>query len=292
MTLTALASPALRADDVVNAPAVENGAAPAGEPVAEAPRDRYRRGVASFDYGDCAGAVTALEPIAVPGILDDQEQLVDTYRILGVCFFQAGRTSDAVKSLEALLYIDPSYQLDPFRTPPPVSELFEERKALIQKKLEQIEEERRRQEAARPRGGLLVERERVLKTTPFATVFLPFGTAQALNGEGGKAVIIGALQGVTLAANLAATLTALGVDVSDGKVGSRPHDDLVQGQVFAVAWVTSVIALAGFVGSYGYGVADAWWNRVPEEEVSNTERHRRVEGDEAKRLLRRLGEEE
>lgn len=236
--------------------------------------------------------MSALEPIAVPGILDDQGQLVDAYRILGVCYFQSGRTADAVRSLEALLYIDPAYQLDPFRTPPPVSELFEERKALIQQKLEQIEEERRRQEAARaPLGGLVIERERVVKTTPFATVFLPFGTAQALNGEGGKALIIGGIQGATLAANLAATVTAFSVDVSDGKVGSRPHDDLVQGQVFAVAWVTSVIALAGFVGSYVYGVADAWWNRVPEEEVSRTERHQRVEGEDAKRLLRRLGDE-
>lgn len=268
---------------------VENGL---GEAPEESTSERYRRGIASFDYGDCAGALTALEPIAVPGILDDQGQLLEAYRILGVCTFQAGRVEDAVRFLEALLYIDPAYQLDPFRTPPPVSELFEERKAVIQQKLEQIEEERRRQEAARaPVGALLIERERVVRATPFATVFLPFGTAQALNGEGGKALLIGGLQGLTLATNLAATLTAFSVDLSDGKVGSRPHDDVMQGQVFAVAWATSAIAFVGFVGSYVYGVADAWWNRVPEEEVSRTERQQRLEGDEAKRLFRRLGDE-
>lgn len=268
-------------------PAVVNGDAPQRFDDGS-PTERYRRGVASFDYGDCASATTALEDIAVPGILGDEKQLVDSYRILGVCYFQAGRTTDAVRTLEALLYIDPAYQLDPFRTPPPVTELFEERKRVIRQKLEQIEEEKRRQEPEAAPHTVVIERERVMRETPFATVFLPFGAAQYVNGEGGKGALIGGIQGLSLVANLVASIAALGIDMSDQKLRSAPHDDVVQSQAFTIAWAASAVALSAFVLSYAYGVADAWWNRVPEREVSATEEHQRVEGEEAKRLLRRL----
>lgn len=269
-----------------------NGKAAAGEIVDDSPSERYRRGVASFDYGDCIAAVAALEPVAVPGTLGDEKQLVDAYRILGVCYFQAGRTNDAVRSLEALLYIDPAYQLDPFRTPPPVSELFEDRKAVIKRKLEQIEEEKRRQEPEAKAATIVIERERVIRETPLATVFLPFGASQYINDEGGKALIIGGIQGLTLAANLAASIAALSIDASDRKIGSAPLKDAAQSQAFTIAWAASVVALGGFLASYVYGVADAWWNRAAEEEVSSTERHHSVDGEDAKKLMRRLDGEQ
>lgn len=272
-----------------DAPGPVNGeAAPAASAGEDTVGERYRHGVASFDYGDCGAAVTALEPIAIPGTLGDEKQLVDAYRILGVCYFQAGRTSDSVRSLEALLYIDPTYQLDPFRTPPPVSELFEERKAVIKRKLEQIEEEKRRQEPEPKAATVIIERERVIKTTPLATVFLPFGASQYVNGESGKSAIIGSIQGLTLAANLAATIAAVSIDASDGKIGTAPRGDIVQLQGFTIAWAASAVALGGFLVSYVYGVADAWWNRLPEGDVSTTERHHSVEGEDAKKLMRRL----
>src|SRR5690606_29813874 len=100
---------------------------------------------------------------------------------------------------------------------------------------------------------------------------LPFGASQYINGESGKGLIIGGLQGATLAANLIAGITALSFDLGDGKAGGGSKRDQLQHTGFNVAWVASVAALGGFVVTYVYGVADAWWNRVPEQEVSNTE---------------------
>jgi hypothetical protein len=271
--------------------AVDDAAAPREEAAPLSTAQLFRRGEVRFEYGDCAGAVEAFEGIAVPGVLSDEKQLVEAYRILGVCFFQLGREGDATRSLEALLYIDPEYTLDPFRTPPPVTEHFEELKATIRRKLREIEEQRRGSTEPPPSRTLLVERERLVKTTPFATVFLPFGLAQWANGEPLKGSFLGTAQGIALLANAGAGLTAVAIDLSDQKLGTAPVGDIGQRQGYTVAWAISVAALAGLVGAYAYGVADALWNREAEVEIEVREQQREVPPDEAKKMLRRLDSE-
>lgn len=274
----------MRANDAAGAPQVnveESG-----------PAERYRRGVASFDYGDCVSAITELEPVAVPGVLDDDKQLVDAYRILGVCYFQTGQRRAAESMLDALLYIEPNHELDPFRTPPPVSELFEERKALLQQKLEDIEAEQQRQKAEQPTGAVIIERERVVRQLPLPTLFLPFGLPQALNGDGQKAVVVGILQAGLLSAHLGSSLAALVIDLGDGQLGSASRYDVLQQQSYSLAWIGSVLGLVGFVSAYAYGVIDGWWYHQETTELSSTETERRAEGEEARKLLRRLADEE
>ncbi|MFZ9887029.1 MAG: hypothetical protein ACO3JL_05945 [Myxococcota bacterium] len=256
------------------------------------PAERYRRGVASFDYGDCVSAISELEPVAVPGVLDDDKQLVDAYRILGVCYFQTSQRREAEGMLDALLYIEPNYELDPFRTPPPVSELYEERKAILQQKLKDIEAEQQRQKSEQPTGAVIIERERVVRQLPLPVIFLPLGLPQALNDDGDKALVIGILQGVLLSLHLGGSLAALVIDLGDGQLGSASRHDVVQQQSYSVAWIGSVLGLAGFVSAYAYGVVDGWWFRRETAELSSTETERRAEGEEARKLLRRLADEE
>lgn len=282
-----LATPVARAQLEPPAPVDEEEVEP---PPAErlSPAQLFRRGEVRFEYGDCAGAVEALEGISVPGILGDDKELVEAYRILGVCYFQLGRPDDATRSLEALLYIDPEYALDPFRTPPPVTEHFEDLKAAIVRKLREIEEQRQESSDPPVARTLLVDRERVVKTTPFATVFLPFGLSQLSNGEPVKAGIIGGAQGLALLVNVVATLSTVAIDLSDQKIGTAPIRDTVQRQSYSVAQAVSIGALAAFVGAYIYGMADAMWNREEELEVDLREEQREISPEEAKRMQRRL----
>lgn len=256
------------------------------------PVQRFRRGEMHFAYGDCAGTVSALAPVAVPGELEDEKQLVEAHRMLAVCYFQQGRPDEVKRQLESLLFIDPEYELDPFRTPPPVMELFDELKDTIREKLRAIEDARKQREAKtqKPTGTLLVERTTVVRETPFAAVFLPFGLSQWANGEVIKAAIVGSLQGLTLATNIGAGVTALGIDAIDGTIGSYPRDEPVQAVAYQGAWLVSTLALATFVGVYGYGVADAMWNYEETTTARTKEDRRELTPQEAQQELRRLDE--
>jgi hypothetical protein len=255
---------------------------------------RFRRGEMHFAYGDCQGTVDALAAVAVPGELGDEKQLVEAHRMLAVCSFQLG-DNDAVRgNLESLLFIEPDYELDPFRTPPPVMELFDELKQAIKAKLEAIEKARTKPRQAPPAGSvLLVEREVVVRDAPYAAVFLPFGLSQWANGEGVKAIVIGGLQGASLLTNVGGGIAAFAIDAQD-QLGAAPAGDegLAQRTAYTAAWLVSAVGLATLVGAYGYGVADAMWNYEDGAIVKNHEDRRQLSPEEAERELQRLREPE
>lgn len=243
------------------------------------PAQRLRRGQNLFEFGDCAGATAVLESVAHPGILGDERQLLDVYRMLGICRFLGGQQTLAERRFEQMLYIDPEQSLDSFRTPPPVVEAFDRVKARIKAKLALIEaaKEREREKTAPPPATVLVERERVVETTPFVTIFLPFGLAQWANGEPGKALGVGLSQGLFLSANVASFWTLQGLKADGAK-------DPAEVDTHNVLQVTQAVALFGFVGLYLYGVGDAWWHHVAARTVSESESRRTIESGAAPRV--------
>lgn len=262
------------------------GAEPAEPPLDElSPAQRFRRAENLFEFGDCEGAMPVLEGLAFPGTLGDEKQLIEVHRMLGVCLFLEGHEEKAVRQFEQLLYIDPDYALDSFRNPPPVVELFDRVKAAIKEKQELIERAKRDSDPGQGEGKtVLIERERVVKETPFATVFLPFGLAQWANDEPVKAGLLGGAQALTLGLNLASYWTMQGLKW-DG--ATTPGEVALHN----AAQVTQVAALVSFLGLYLYGVGDAWWNHLDRAEVENQETRRELTPEEAKKALRRLDQD-
>lgn len=254
--------------------------------------ERFRRARILSEDGDCEGAVPLLEGLAFPGTLGDEKQLVEVHRMFGVCLFLDGSEDEAVRQFELLLYIDPAYSLDPFRTPPPVVELFDQVKAEIKAKQELIEQAKRDSEDGSEKLAgktLVIERERVVKEAPFAAVFLPFGLGQWANDEPVKAAVIGGIQAAALIANAAAYWATVSIDLQDGKLGKSPSDEART--AYSIAWGVQAASLGALVASYLYGVGDAWWNYQSHVEVDTKERRRELSPEEAMKVLRPLDQD-
>ena len=242
--------------------------------------ERYRRGQNHFEFGDCEKVIETLQELSVPGRLADEDRLVETHRMLGVCYFQLGRRAAAERELKGLLYIKPEYVLDPFLTPPPVVELFAELRTDVQKKIAEINAAKT---TVKPPVTVILEREITEQETPLFGIFVPFGGAQLLNGEPVKAGILGGLQGMAIAANVAA-FWAVQTIVLTNPTGKEFVTGDPLGTVHDGLLIAMPVALGTWALVYGYSVADAWWNWTPKREVSKTETRRDATKDDTKRL--------
>jgi hypothetical protein len=275
------------------APPADPTAPVAGPPLEEAPpAERLESARNRFEFGDCAGAEALLRPIAQPGTLEDANQLVDAYRMLGVCAAQREDEAAARAWFRKLLYIDLEHRLDAFRTPPPVTDLFESIRRDIREEKKRLEEARENAEQDDPTSRFVViERERVVTRTPLATIFLPFGVPQFGRDAPVAGTAMLATQAGSLALNIGAMVAFWSFDLADSKLDGQPGRDPAQEQAMLASSVVAWIGAVGFVASYGYGVADALWSYEEIREGPLDQSAREVDPELGERLLRRLGEE-
>jgi len=251
-----------------------------------------QRGKNRFDFGDCKGAIAILEGVVSSLEIDDEEKLIDANRMLGICYVQGGKNDSAILAFERLLYIDLEQELDPFRTPPPVVELFNDIKRRIRKDIERIGKAKERGQAKKPPPqAFILESETEVWKTPYALNFMPMGIPQFEGGRKISGGILTALQGIAMASAIASMTTFIAIDARDGldlKVGPSGGQSLVDvGNAFGLAtWISLGTALAG----YTYGVADALYFYEPERRVEKSGNLRKLGAREAERLLKPLSE--
>ena len=271
-----------RAQTAPPPPAEPPPTTPAAEPTAE---QTFKRGKNSFEYGDCAAALDVLAPLAVPGKLQDEHAQLDVHRMLGVCYALADKPLDAASAFQSLLSIDPDYEMDKFLNPPAAIEVFEQQKSAMRSLLEELRRAREKAKAGTidMSGGVLVERNTVVKELPLAVSFMPFGLAQAANGETAKAVVVGVVQGVTLATCVTTFYWSMALASLEGSRGT-PEEKAGQRAVYYSVVGTQIIAGMGFGLAYAYGTGDALWNREDRVVVQKTESKRALTPDEIKAL--------
>ncbi len=257
-------------------------AAATTEPTTTA-EQRFKRGRSLFEYRDCAGAVAALGDLAVPGQLDDEREQLEVHRMLGICFALLDQRREAAREFSSLLSIDPDHELDPFEVPPPVVDVFDAQRAAMKARLAEIRRarERAREDFVGDEGGVLVERQTTVRTTPWAAAFLPFGLAQLANGEPVKAAVLGATQGVGLLVNVVGYWGSLAV-----QQGFR--DGFTNAEVLAEnpLWFGHLAGLGVFAVGYVVGVADALWNREDQAVLADKQTKRPLTTTELKKLRR------
>jgi hypothetical protein len=251
----------------------------------EPPLVRFKRGKSQFEYRDCNAAVLALKELAVPGQLADEADQLDVHRMLGICYAltdSAESKREAAREFSSLLSIDPDFQLDPFDVPPPVVDQFEAQKNAMKARLDEIRKARAKEGESFEDGGVLVERTTKVKVTPLPVVFVPFGFPQLDNGEIGKGVAFGTLQGVALAANVIGFWGTVAV-----QAGAK-NDDFDAGEVFLerVFFVTQAVGLGALFVGYAAGVGDAWWNREEQAVLAEKQTKRPLTAAELKKLKR------
>ena len=265
-------------------PAIAQDAAPPATEAELTSDQRYRRGKSLFEFGDCGPSLDALAPLAVPGKLQDDRSQLDVHLMLGVCYVLAGKELEAAREFSSLLAIDPDFTPDPFLVPPPAIELYDRQKAAMK---DQLAELKRAREAAKASAldasaGVLLERTTWLRSVPVAAAFMPLGLAQAANGDNAKALLFASLQGALLAANAGmywASLAVLGAKDPAEALADPAARATYQGLVYG-----HLIALVGFGAAYGYGVADALWNREDGAVVNQSQTSRALTAKEIKSL--------
>lgn len=245
---------------------------------------RLRRAQNRFEFGDCEATLAELEGLDAPQALNDEKQSMSVHQLKGICLALQGEETRAAQQFERLLYIAPEHELDAFRTPPAVMELFENTKKRIREEIARLQEARAEQEQqAQPEAlrVVWVEREIERQKTPFAAVFLPFGLSQWTNREPSKALIIGGIQLAAMTANIGTYWAMQGIK-------SVPQPSASQQEAYR--WLQSIQAgaLIATIATYFYGVGDAWWNHEPSQERLIAERRKELQGEEARESLRRL----
>jgi hypothetical protein len=248
------------------------------------PDERYRRGKSLFEFGDCAPAIAALAPLAVPGKLQDDRSQLDVHLMLGVCYVLANNELAATREFSSLLAIDPDFTLDPFLVPPPVIEVYDRQKTAMKEQLAEIKKarEKARDSGLDPVGGVLLESTTTIRDVPLAAAFMPLGLAQSANGENVKAIVVGSVQGAFLVANVGMFWGSfLTLEGKDPSVVFRDPAKKTAYQNFI--W-GGVIAALGFSAAYGAGVADALWNREDGAVVSKSQTRRALTPKEIKEL--------
>ncbi len=318
--------PGLAASDAEGDPAEAPAAEAAPDDVAPAPvitdEQRFEQGATLFELGDCESVISVLADFTLGGVGRSEERLVEAHRMLGVCYFQLGRRTEAERELKQLLYLSPDYELDPFLTPPPVVKLYDDLKVDLADKLEEIRRARTKVDEIKTQPPktvkVVVEVEREVRRTPWITTLIPFGGAQYANDEPVKAVAFFAAQMSTVA--LAGVVfgllqlfhpegTLLGqlppyifrfdnstdppTVMDPGYDVGQPILDLenpqAQQQIATVLWLTQGVTFLLVAGVYAAGVSEAIYSREPEVVVSEKRTEGRPEPLPAPAPTARLG---
>jgi hypothetical protein len=258
---------------------------PPAAPPPETPEQQFKRGQGFFEYRDCPGTIAAIAELAVPGQLSDEKDQLEVHRMLGICHALVDTPEhkrEAAREFSSLLSIDPDFQLDPFEVPPHVVEVFETQKTAMKARLDEIRRARAKEDNFDD-GGVLVERTTEVRVTPLPIVFVPFGLAQIGNGELGKGVAFGALQGVGLVVNVVGYWGTVIIGAKENVEDGFTADEVALFQGFYGAMC---VGLGTLVVGYVLSVGDAWWNREDELVLAEKQTKRPLTSSELKKLKR------
>ncbi len=204
---------------------------------------------AGFEKRNCKQVIHLLNEKDFTKDFEDESEFIDRYHMLGVCYFQAGDKKNTEIELNELLFINPNFELDPFITPPPLLELFNQLKNSIKEKSKELELAK---EKAVDKPSM-VGKNFAYKKTSIIPAFSPFGLGQFTNKETAKGIIVAAAQVSMLSANIGCYWWKRSLVDTQGTSATLEQYNLAQTLQF--------VALGSFLAIYAYSVADAIWNR-------------------------------
>ena len=243
----------------------------AGPAWAEAAPSPMEAADEAFRFQDYAKAIELLAPLIDQGRIEDDRARHQALERLAASHWFADDLNSARTRFAALLKELPNHQLDPLFYPQELVSFFETEKQRLAG-LGFIGRPDDGGTAAGPRFTL-VERE-IRRSYPSAAYLMPFGIPQLLTERGASGTLHAALQGLGLAANVAAWLRIESLKQNGSGVIAKSDGseaELLEG----VWWVgTGVLA-----ASYVYSVVDGLTNRLPAVEMKRS--YKVVDPDEA-----------
>jgi len=192
-------------------------------------------------------AVRILKTLIRPLKLKEPRDVIQAYRLLGLCHFFLKVKKSSRWAFEKLLYLEPRFKLDPLLVPPPVVDFFEKIRLEIKEKLDQIILSRKPKKV----GLQKVYFERLVKKRSYILNFFPFGVGQLQNGKQLKGYLFLGSQLAMLATNLATYFSLEGLRRPDGYFN---EGNLSAAQALRV---TQYISFGLFLGLVVWGIIDS-----------------------------------
>lgn len=168
--------------------------------------------------------------------------------LYGISLFLADLPTQAEKIFKKLLYLDRTYQLDPFDTPPPVLAFFEQQKAAVLKNLSRIEKLKQKKHTPSPSQAKSIQ-----NLTTFEKL-IPLGYPQFQRGQTSKGIALISAGGAALTLNLVGYWWKR--SVSTGNV-VRTQSDM---KTYRTAQGLQIAGISLLAATIIYGVVDAFLN--------------------------------
>jgi hypothetical protein len=163
----------------------------------------------AFTNNDCVLAIKILDNENTILQLNSEKDLLASYKILAICYYQNNKKNLAENQLENILSIKPNYFFDPFDTPAPVIDLFNKVKSRIKYKTEQLANAKQQALLDNSINNLVTEgkvelvQKEVIKTKNSKWLaLLPFGVGHFINENYLKGSLIASGQAASLAGNI------------------------------------------------------------------------------------------
>jgi tetratricopeptide (TPR) repeat protein len=214
----------------------------------------------AFQQGKCKQVVALIAKDEFIVGLENESLMVESYKMLGICYYQVGNLQKAEEELQRLFALKPTFIPDPFETPPPVIELCQTIKAKMQRKIRELEDARDnllKAEVVRKvsNGEIqIVQREIVKKKMSVLAPYIPFGVGQFENGHYLKGSLLASFEILLIGANAGSYWYKQSLLVPGGFSVVPDNDSLHK---YNIAMTTQWVALGVFAALHIYGIIDA-----------------------------------
>jgi hypothetical protein len=221
-----------------------------------------------FAHGEYKKVVDTLEPALYPlAHISDEDELKEAHYLLGTSYFFLDRQEPARQEFTALLFLDPSRELDPAADDPRVYQFFTKLKSGLKEKLDWINQQKKREEAERSRPSREVVITRTIHDpAPAISNFIPFGYGQFRNHQTGKGILF-------LVTEFLAAGTSIGTAAYQVGTYGLPSRYTTQSDADTIRFLRASQVISGglFIALYALGTWDAFANRPPPVEEKRTE---------------------
>jgi hypothetical protein len=228
----------------------------------------HKKAQALFVAGKCDQIIELGSQLELSDQVDDLNRLAQIEAIVARCYFQRGEMKSAEDQLRNILFLKPDFELDAFETPRPLVDIFNKLKTELAQKTRELQIVK---ETANQKSDVLETKTVVRKMSPLAP-FVPFGFPQFEYGAKAKGIIIAALEGTLLAANVACFWAKRSLTSPDAS-------SLVENQNafsnYNLSQALQFAALGLFVAVYVFGAVDGFVHKDDVTLVSShTENHK------------------
>lgn len=233
----------------------------------------YQKAQSLLAAGKCEQVLVLETKIPLSEPVDDVKMLAQVEAIIARCYFQLGKIEGAEGQLRNILFIQPTFEFDPFDTPSPLIDMFNKIKRELSEKALELKTAK---ENASKQNDILETEITVRKMSPLAA-FVPFGFPQFEYGATTKGIIVAALEATFLSVNIGSFWYKRSLTSADSSNLVANSDVL---SAYNIAQGIQFSAIGAFAAVYLFSLVDGLMHRDKVIEETSHSINRKISREE------------